>query len=99
MEKRGLSGEVTIECRSEGYKRGSPLGIKVVGRRNGNSLAHSSDTAFTWQKPALVRPNSPPTTHPHLQKTMPPCWLVSLKFMPRISAEGGSLHASITHAF
>lgn len=88
--ERGLSGEVTFECRSEGYKPGSPMDIKAVGRRSGNPLAHPSYIAFTWQKPVLVRPNSPPTTHPHLRKTMPPCWLASLTFMPRISVEGGS---------
>lgn len=69
--EEGVTGEVTTEWRSEGDKPGSPTGIKVVGRRNGNSLVRCSYIAFTWQKPVLVRPNSPPTTHPHLQKATP----------------------------
>lgn len=44
--ERGLSGEVTFECRSEGYKPGRPMDIKAIGRRSGNSFAHSSYIAF-----------------------------------------------------
>lgn len=63
-----LPREVTVKWSSEDCNEevSEVSGEGVLGRRNGKSLAHSGCIALIWQKPAVLRPNPPPTPHPHL---------------------------------
>ena len=106
MERGGFLGKWPLNADLRVTSQGVPWISGALGRTSGDSLAHFSYIALTWQKPALLDPTLHPpytpicTTEPWPQKTVPPpCWLASRKVTPGISGwrvgARGSLHASV----